>query len=92
MPTISAATVRCCADTYRRAPGRIVIATYQGRRGHPIIFPMAVQCELGELGGGLNELPRRYGDRVTELAVDDANILRDIDTADDFNRFMTPDR
>jgi len=85
MPTIRAAAVRACADTYRRTPDRIVIATYRGRRGHPIIFPLAMQSELDELGGGLNELPRLFADRVVEHAVDDATILSDVDTPNDFN-------
>jgi len=91
MPAISAAALRSCADAYRHTPDRIVIATYRGRRGHPIIFPVAMQSELDELDGGLNELPRRHSDRSCEHAVDDATILRDVDTMDDYDGITRPD-
>src|SRR5688572_22744483 len=39
---ITAADVRRCIEAFAETPGRIVIATHDGRRGHPMIFPQAL--------------------------------------------------
>jgi len=84
MPTVGVQACLACIDSYKRSPERIVMPTHFGRRGHPLVFPFALRLELEQLNGGLNELPRRYCDRVEEVAVDDPGILRDVDTRDDY--------
>jgi len=85
MPTLTAETCQTCMDVYRTHPQRIVIATYQGRRGHPIIFPFSLRSTIDELDGGLRMLPQRLPERVIPVAVDDAGTRRDIDTARDYD-------
>lgn len=84
MPTVGAEACRRCIEAYKRSPERIVIATHHGRRGHPMIFPVALRAVLDGLHGGLHELPRSYSDRVEEVDVDDPGILRDVDTREDY--------
>ncbi len=84
MPNIPAAAFRRCADTFRGNPTRIVIATCDGKRGHPIIFPAAMRVTLDGLSGGLNELPARCAADVTEVAYNDPAILKDVDTPADY--------
>lgn len=84
MPTVGANACRRCIEAYKRSPERIVVATHHWRRGHPMVFPLALRSVLDELHGGLNELPRRHSDRVEEVAVDDPGILRDVDTREDY--------
>ena len=68
----------------------IVIPTYQGRRGHPTVFPWSVINELNDIpaDNGLNWLVHRDPNRVCELAVDDAAILTDLDTPDDYRAML----
>jgi molybdenum cofactor cytidylyltransferase len=64
----------------------IVVPTYQGRRGHPVLWGRAhwpaFQALAGDEGArGLLEALRAY---VVEVCVDDPGILKDFDTPQDF--------
>lgn len=84
MPTVPPEACRRCVEAFRENPSRIVMATCGGKRGHPILFPAVLRQTLGEMDGGLNELPRLRADLVCEVAIDDDAILRDIDTRADY--------
>jgi len=45
-PLISAALVRSLIDAFLATPAPVVVPSYQGRRGHPVIFSAAVYDEL----------------------------------------------
>jgi len=84
MPAVPTEACRACSEVFRKSPDRIVIATHEGRPGHPIIFPLALRPDLDDLPGGLNELRRRHADRVREVPISDPGILRDVDTRQDY--------
>lgn len=86
MPAITAATCRTCMVAFTVEPTRIVIATYNDHRGHPIIFPLALRGTIDRLEGGLRSLPGQYPARVCLVEVNDPGVLRDADTMDDFHR------
>jgi molybdenum cofactor cytidylyltransferase len=87
-PMVSAATFAAVMDGYRRLGKPIVIARYQGRRGHPVLFAR-------ELFGELAAAPEDQGARVVVDAdparvayvdVDDPGVLTDLDTPEDLER------
>ncbi len=84
MPTIGAATCQRCMAAFADDPGRIVIATHAGRRGHPIIFPLSLRTAIDDLTGGLNELPKRFPKRVHLVDTEDTGSIQDVDTPDDY--------
>ena len=84
MPALSVDACRRCIDAYGTDPRRIVIASHATRRGHPIIFPFSLRGVVEKLDGGLNELPRRYPERVHIVEVDDPCVARDVDTVADY--------
>jgi len=86
MPTLAVETCRVCVDRFRSAPQRIVVAAYQGKRGHPIIFPYAMREIVRGLTGGLRMLPQTYEDRLTLVTVDDPGADLDIDTSEDYEK------
>jgi molybdenum cofactor cytidylyltransferase len=86
MPTLSAASCRACLAAFTDDRRQIVIARHAGRRGHPIVFPLAMQSLVNGLDGGLNLLPRRHPDKVLFVDVDDPGVGTDIDTPDDYGR------
>ena len=86
MPTVPPNAYRRCIDAFRESPSNIFIATCDGKRGHPILFPAALRQTLDEMKGGLNELPRLRADLVREVAIDDLAILRDVDTQADYEK------
>ena len=82
MPRIRVSTLR--ALEAEAAPERIVIPTFDGRRGHPVLFGRAWFAELSRLGGdrGAASLLQRYAHVCRERTVDDPGIHLDVDTPD----------
>jgi molybdenum cofactor cytidylyltransferase len=87
-PMVRADTFAAVIDGYRRSGGRIAIARYQGRRGHPVLFAR-------ELFGELAAAPEDQGARVvvaadparvTYVDVEDAGVVTDLDTPEDLER------
>ena len=73
-------------DALQKEDKDIVIPTYKGKRGHPILIDLKYRDEILALDGdrGLRELVDRYPDKVLELAVEYEDILTDIDTPKDY--------
>lgn len=84
MPGISASTYRTCVEIYRKHSARIIIATHNDVRGHPIVIPLSMRQELDSLNDGLRDLAKRFTDRVLLVETTDAAVLKDVDTPRDF--------
>jgi len=67
----------------------IVVPTFQGRRGHPVIFHRRYMEELRSLSGdqGGRELLHRNPEDLLEVEVDCPGVITDIDTLEDYWRF-----
>ena len=70
------------------APNRIVLPTFDRRRGHPVLFSSEVLEEILALGPseGANIVVRKNPDRIIEVPVNAPGILVDIDTPEQFER------
>ncbi len=81
-PHVRAATVAKLVRRFRRGDCPIVVPSYGGRRGHPVIFGRAVFGELLQVpsGEGARAVVRRSADRVAVVPVDDPAVLESIDT------------
>ena len=66
----------------------IVVTTFQGRRGHPVIFHRRYMEELRSLSGdqGGRELLHRNPEDLLEVEVDCPGVITDIDTLEDYWR------
>lgn len=65
---------------------RFLVPVFQGRRGHPLIARWDTVAEIARLPGdvGLNQLLRNHADEVQEFPVDDADVLQDLDTPENY--------
>jgi molybdenum cofactor cytidylyltransferase len=72
------------------APGRIVLPTFKGRRGHPVLFASDIFQEILSLtmSQGANIVVRKDPSRVVEVSVDFPGILVDVDTPEDFRKLQ----
>ena len=86
MPTVTADACRACMAAFITDPRRIVIATYQGVRGHPIIFPLSLWPTIDSLTQGLRQLARIHPDRVRLVETGEPGVTEDIDTPEDYER------
>jgi len=88
MPGLSPAIINRLLDESESNPGRILIPTLFGRRGHPVLLPWTLASELPSLTAneGLDALIDRHGPEP--IACDDlepnaAQAFADIDTPED---------
>lgn len=82
MPYVQASTIALMVQVLDSGAG-IVAPTYLGRRGNPVGFSRDYLPQLLALKGdkGARDLLKKFA--VTEIAVDDAGILQDIDVPHD---------
>jgi molybdenum cofactor cytidylyltransferase len=86
MPNVPVPACSACLAAYRTDPSRIVIAAHAGRRGHPMIFPLALKSIVDGLSGGLCGLSAACPDRVVLIESDHPSVTQGIDTPDEYQR------
>ncbi len=85
---VSGNAVRSCIQKYRQKGG-IVVASHEGRPGHPIVVPLGLKDELPQLHGtGLKQLLTIHAEKVSRVEVDSAISMVDIDTREDYERLL----
>lgn len=76
-PLISAALVARLMEAFELNKNKIVIPTYRGRRGHPVIFPAALYEELlsapQEIGA--RAVVRAHASGVMEIPVEEEGVI-----------------
>jgi molybdenum cofactor cytidylyltransferase len=89
-PLVSSETIKAVIDSFRAAPVPIVIASYNGKRGHPVLFSRHVYGEIlaAPLDQGAKVVVRKDPARVREIPLDDPGILADIDTPEEYRWFI----
>jgi molybdenum cofactor cytidylyltransferase len=91
-PFLSPATVDSIIEAHARTGAPIVVPVYHGGRGNPVLFDRSLFPQMLEVHGdvGAKSVVESHADEVLEVAVDDAGIIFDIDTPDDYNRAAVP--
>lgn len=87
-PSLQPATVeRLLAEALPQRPA-ILVPSYAGRRGHPLLLHASYRDEIGSLDGavGLRELLRRHPDAVRHVELAEEGVLYDMDTPEDYQR------
>jgi molybdenum cofactor cytidylyltransferase len=85
-PFVRPATLSLLVAEHRRSKAQIVIPTYRGFRGNPVLLDRSVFAEVMALTGDVG-CRAVFGDHlegIVKLPVDDAGILLDIDRQSDF--------
>ncbi len=78
--------IRAVYDAYKEGDGLIVVPTYRGRGGHPILFDRSLFNEImgiTEEGRGLKSVVQAHRDDMRRIELGTARILVDIDTERD---------
>ena len=87
MPYVRAETVRAVIAKYRERRA-IVSPRYNGKRGHPVVMPLALRDEIAATAStaNLHEVIKQHQDMRVDLDVDDAGVVRDVDIPADLGR------
>ncbi len=90
-PAVSADIVKQLVAALQETAAPVVVPTYQGRRGHPVLIARALFDELLGLDArqGANTVIRRYSGATQCIEVQDSSILLDIDDPKAY-RQLTP--
>jgi molybdenum cofactor cytidylyltransferase len=87
-PTISAGVVRTIVERFQRNRPPIVVPTYRGKHGHPVLFAWSMVESIRKIPSdrGINWLVEQMRSELVLCPIDDASVLVDIDTPQDYDR------
>jgi molybdenum cofactor cytidylyltransferase len=90
IPLVKPVTIRQIMDEGLAEPDKIIYPTFDGKRGHPPLIPSALIPDIlkWQKEGGLKAFLKTYDKSALEVAVNDANILLDIDTPEDYENLL----
>jgi len=96
-PSLQPATIRLLLESGDRAVAEagetrapILVPSYGGRRGHPLVLPARLRAEIADLdpGVGLRELLQRRPDEIRHIVVPDETVLLDLDTPEEYRKAL----
>ncbi len=83
LPLVSPETVRALVETWRDRDAGIVVPTYEGERGNPVLFDARHFDVLRTVSGDTGGRELFEDNPVERVPVDDPGVHRDVDTVDD---------
>jgi molybdenum cofactor cytidylyltransferase len=88
MPFLSTRTINALIRAFAQGKGEIIVPSFQGRQGHPVIFHKRFQKELLKLKGdvGGRSIIEKHPEVVRPVYTKSAGVIKDIDTWKDFKR------
>jgi len=86
-PLVTAATIARLGEAHRLNPHAIIIPCHNGRRGHPPLFPRHLLDTL-VAPLTLRDLQHRNPEWIEYLETDDAGVLIDMDTPEDYRHIV----
>ena len=92
-PLVTAEIINAMIAVSAREPDAIIAASYQGRRGNPVLFPRAYFAELEAISGdeGGRSVLARHPEQVRLVKIDDALAGFDVDTPEEYQALISED-
>ena len=85
-PFLKTRTINALIKAFINGKGMIIVPTFKGRRGHPVIFHRKYEKELlrlrGDVGG--KTLMEKHPNEVRLVPVKSEGVIKDIDTWEDY--------
>ncbi len=90
-PLVTAEIINAMIAESAREPDAIIAASYEGRRGNPVLFPRQYFAELDTTTGdeGGRSVLTRYPERVRLVEIDDALAGFDVDTPEEYQALLS---
>ncbi len=86
-PLVSTKTLKAIVRVHLEDPEKIIIPVYNGRRGHPSLFPRSVIDEIFS-SATLKDVVNKDQGRVRCVDVADEGVVLDMDTEEDYRDLM----
>jgi len=89
-PLVNSQTINSLIEEFCNHDKGIAVPTYQGRRGHPVIFAIKYKEELLKLKGdvGGRQIIKDHPDDILEVVVASESIVVDFDTTADYQGYV----
>ncbi len=89
-PQITTGVINRLIETYEESHPQIVIPTYQGKNGHPLLFDLNLKEEILRMDPeqGLRQVVRSHSGEVTRVEVSTSAVLEDYDLKEDYERLL----
>lgn len=87
-PAVSVEVVKKLLANFRQSGAPVVIPTFQGQRGHPVVVgrPLFAQLKKLKPAEGANTVIRQYRSVTHFVEVEDEGILLDVDDPETYRR------
>jgi molybdenum cofactor cytidylyltransferase len=87
-PFLKTRTVNALIHAFDRGKGGIIVPSFRGRRGHPVIFHKRYEKELWSLKGdvGGKSIIERHPEDVRIVHLKSEGVVMDVDTWEDYHR------
>jgi CTP:molybdopterin cytidylyltransferase MocA len=88
-PFVRSSTLDQLIEHHERSQPQVVIPTYRGFRGNPVLLDRRLFPEIAQIRGdvGCRAIFGHHTESIAKLAVDDPGILLDVDTREDLEKF-----
>jgi molybdenum cofactor cytidylyltransferase len=89
-PWIDPNVINRIIETYEKTQPLIVIPTYQGKNGHPILLDLTLKKEILSIDSSqsLREVVHAHQGETARVEVSDQRVLEDCDSAEDYERML----
>ncbi|MEK6320734.1 MAG: nucleotidyltransferase family protein [Acidobacteriota bacterium] len=89
-PQIDADVINRIIETYENTQPLIVIPTYEGKNGHPILLDLSLKEEILNVdpAQGLREVVHAHPGEIARVEVSDRRVLEDCDLPGDYQRIL----
>jgi CTP:molybdopterin cytidylyltransferase MocA len=87
-PMVAEKVINRLIALFQKTTKGLLVPTFLGKRGHPVLIDTRYREEIGKLSQaiGLRELFLNHPEDVLEMEVATDEILKDIDTPEDYRR------
>lgn len=87
-PLVKAQTINALIRAFEKGERGIIVPSFKGRRGHPVIFHRRYEKELLRLEGDVGGKPimEKHPHDVREVPVKSEGVVKDIDTREEYRR------
>ena len=87
-PFVTSPTLDALVDGYLRTRANVVVPTYNGFRGNPVIVDRSLFAEMMDIRGdiGCRSIFGDHAESIVRVAVNDRGVVTDIDTPEDLDR------
>jgi len=86
-PLVRPETIEALIKEHMNLPDKIIIPCYNGRRGHPSLFPKSV-LQGEHSGATLRDIIRKESHRVVLIDTGDEGVVLDMDTPEEFHHII----